>query len=103
MPKFRKKPVVIEATQWFTHGDHPQVDRLDRWRDIAPHLRTCREQYGWVETLEGGHIVSPSDWIIRGVAGELYPCKDAIFRETYEPVDGPDTGLPGNQTVLDAG
>lgn len=40
--------------------------------------------HGWVETLEGGHIVCPSDYIIKGINGEYYPCKEDIFLETYE-------------------
>ena len=39
--------------------------------------------HGWIDTLEGGHIVCPGDWIITGVKGENYPIKDSIFKETY--------------------
>jgi len=78
MPMFRKKPVVIEATQWFKHGDHPKVTAL---HPTNPGF----ENYGWVETLEGGHTVTPGDWIIKGVKGEFYPCKPDIFAATYEP------------------
>jgi hypothetical protein len=42
------------------------------------------ESIGWVQTLEGGHIVTPGDWIITGVKGEHYPCKPDIFEMTYE-------------------
>lgn len=77
--KFRKKPVVIEATQWFKNGDHPAVGKyLTFDPDMANH--------GWVKTLEGGHIVCPGDWIITGVKGEHYPCKPDIFAATYEEV-----------------
>ena len=72
--KFRKKPVVIEATQWFKVGDHPNV-------------RQYNGNFGWIDTLEGGHIVTPGDWIITGVQGEHYPCKPDIFEKTYEPAD----------------
>ena len=71
--KFRKKPVVIEATQWFKDGDHEAVIR-------SMDFEGC----GWIETLEGGHIVSPGDWIITGIKGEQYPCKPDIFEATYE-------------------
>jgi hypothetical protein len=77
--KFRKKPVVIEATQWFKDGDHPAV-MLHRNQVFVEGLAP----YGWVETLEGGHIVCPGDWIITGVKGEHYPCKPDIFAMTYE-------------------
>jgi hypothetical protein len=42
--------------------------------------------YGYCSTLEGGHVVTPGDWIITGVQGERYPCKPDIFEATYEPV-----------------
>ena len=73
--QFRKKPVVIEATQWFKDGDHPEV---------TPRKSAGNEHKGWIETLEGGHEVTPGDWIITGVKGEHYPCKPDIFEMTYE-------------------
>jgi hypothetical protein len=120
MPKFRKKPVVIEASQWFSNGDHPNDYDLDHpdpisgknytaqyrkennWEgDVVRYYRHpdipgervcghCAETmhvHGWIDTLEGGHIVCPSDWIITGVKGERYPCKPDIFEATYEPVE----------------
>lgn len=83
MAKFRKKPVVIEAVQ-FLHdgagtGNHDEIGPLvTYWRDSDTPV---------IDTLEGSMIVSNGDWIIRGVKGELYPCKDDIFRLTYEPVE----------------
>lgn len=76
--RFRKKPVIIEATQWFKRGDHPKV---------GMHPTVPDTHYGWVSTLEGGHIVTPGDWIITGVQGEHYPCKPDIFAATYERVE----------------
>lgn len=78
MAKFRKKPVVIDAVQWQQHGDHPRVKRRP---DSASDL------WGFIETLEGEMRVIPGDWVITGVAGEVYPCKDEIFKATYEPAD----------------
>ncbi len=75
--KFRKKPVVIEATQWFKHGDHPAV--------VEASLSGMNVNL--IETLEGDHIVSSGDWIITGVKGEHYACKPDIFEMTYEPVE----------------
>ena len=43
--------------------------------------------HGWIDTLEGGHVVCPGDWIITGVKGERYPCKPDIFEETYGLVE----------------
>jgi hypothetical protein len=75
--KYRKKPVVIEATQWFKMGDHPAV--VERTLSGMP--------IAWIETLEGGHIVTVGDYIITGVVGETYPCKPDIFEMTYERVE----------------
>lgn len=113
--KYRKKPVVIEATQWFKNGDHPEdqcvmvhpdassetqfhpfksegkVVRLFRRPDVhgTDRCGNCQKIWGihgWIDTLEGGHIVCPGDWIITGVKGERYPCKPDIFEATYEKV-----------------
>jgi len=72
--KFRKKPVVIEATQWFKMGDHPAVGHNG-------------SEKGIIQTLEGPMTVSPGDWIITGVKGEHYPCKPDIFEATYEAAE----------------
>ena len=80
--KFRKKPVVIEATQWFKHG-HPAVEQdTDENRPIGGF--PIHDTFGLITTLEGLHIVTPGDWIITGVKGEHYPCKPDIFEQTYE-------------------
>jgi hypothetical protein len=78
--KFRKKAVVIEAKQWFKDGDH---DCVKKFFNHNPE----KHGWGWIETLEGGHIVTPGDWIITGVKDEHYPCKPEIFEMTYERVE----------------
>lgn len=80
MTLYRKKPVAIEATQWFKEGDHHAVMNYE---SPDPTMKGR----GWIITLEGGHIVTPGDWIIKGVAGEFYPCKPEIFAMTYEAVE----------------
>lgn len=124
--KFRKKPVVIDAEQWFNNGDHSQDYAEDRpgfkqdggeVREIVitgAHAKThnwegqvvryfrrpdvdgetlCRHcgvrmhAHGWIDTLEGGHIVCPGDWVITGVKGERYPIKADILAATYEAVE----------------
>lgn len=85
--KYRKKPVVIEARQFLNDGSSYD---LIHWINEGQHA-IGREFARWhnneiiVPTLEGQHIASPGDWIIRGVAGEHYPCKPDIFAATYEP------------------
>lgn len=82
MPKFRKKPIVIEAVQF-----KGQV--TDEIRELygARYIVGNNEPAIFVDTLEGTMKVSLNDWIIRGVKGELYPCKPDIFETTYERVD----------------
>lgn len=77
---YRKKPVVIQAKQWFKEGDHEKV--------ILVYLdkKTEYREYG-IKTLEGMMAVSAGDWIITGVKGEHYPCKPDIFQLTYEPCE----------------
>jgi hypothetical protein len=91
MPKFRKLPVEIDAIQWtgdnieavmaFMHPVEPiSVNDLS-------HMRfTNADDLVGIQTLEGLVVAGKGDWIIRGVAGELYPCKPDIFEATYEPV-----------------
>lgn len=112
MKKYRKKPVVVEAVQWFCNGDHPE-DNCDVVQTIAQNgerieylgegkvVRYFRlpgrdgklpcancgkvmHDHGWIDTLEGGHAVCPGDYIITGVNNEKYPCKPDIFEKTYE-------------------
>ena len=99
--KYRKKPIEIEAHQWFKNGDHPEdmSDHLEgevvrRFRRPDIHGdQACNDcsrpfhDHGWIDTLEGGHRVCPGDWIITGVKGERYPCKPDIFEATYDPVE----------------
>jgi hypothetical protein len=86
--KFRKKPVVIEATQWFMDGDHPAVEVQDRYTHPpnAPGIFFVHK-VPIIKTLEGEMEVTPGDWIITGIKGEHYPCKPAIFEATYERVE----------------
>jgi hypothetical protein len=111
--KFRKKPVIIETTQWFKNGDHPEDDVMRPFEDTGEIPTVPREgkvvryfrhpdisgeticskcgitmhHHGWIDTLEDGHNVCPGDWIITGVKGERYPCKPDIFAQTYESVE----------------
>ena len=82
--RYRKKPVVIEAVQW--DGTVAHAGYITGW--IANHgheVVYCPDMpYIQIKTPEGRVLVSPSDWIIRGVAGEFYPCRADIFAATYE-------------------
>lgn len=79
--KFRKKPVEIEAWQW----DGSSIRNLrPQWLQDANVLMSTDKLL--IDTLEGTMTAQPGDWIIKGVKGEIYPCKPDIFEETYEPV-----------------
>lgn len=92
MPKFRKKPVEIEAMQWPGHEGTPFDDWLtaDDHRNVSIDYEAEDDDPAalLIPTLEGVMRADPGDWVIRGVEGELYPCKPGIFKATYEPVDG---------------
>jgi len=75
-----RKTATIEATQWFKMGDHPAVVM-----ESAPN-RYADEGIPWCPTMEGGHIVTPGDWIATGIKGEHWPIKPDVFAETYTPV-----------------
>lgn len=90
MAKYKKKPVVIEATQWDGEPD------LWKNRERNKLLIECYEEGNMViptdgtltiKTLEGNHIANIGDYIIKGVKGEFYPCKPDIFEMTYELVE----------------
>lgn len=87
MNQFRKKPVVIEAVQYEGGGNFANRE-VPNWIWQALERGTVFNKGGEmvIKTLEGEHIASPGDWIIRGVKGELYPCKPDIFEATYDVV-----------------
>lgn len=90
MAKYRKKPIIIEAEQWFKNGDVKEARGAigyHRTEGVCKHCNGPTCLHGWIDTLEGGHIVCPGDWIITGVKGEKYPCKPDIFELTYEKVE----------------
>lgn len=97
MAKFRKKPVVIEAFQLtevtrYDNRDWPQWMH-EAWnkdkKEEGAVYPFSDESFGkglQIHTKEGVMLASIGDWIIKGVNGELYPCKPDIFEKTYEPV-----------------
>jgi len=110
MKKYQKKSIGIEAVQWFKNGDHPEdncgtfdigegsfqgeghIVRYFRHPNVSgespcKHCGETMHIHGWIDTLKAGHNVCPGDWIIKGINGELYPCKPHIFEETYDVVE----------------
>lgn len=81
MPKYRKKPVVIEAVQFTgTKENYAEILKFCPYVGILPKCLL-------IKTLEGTHKANHGDWIIKGVKGEFYPCKPDIFEMTYELVE----------------
>jgi len=100
MPKFRKKPVVIEAVLFeattksvldmyrFVNGLDSVILKSDLDHEKFDDLANSYIKVGFpIKTLEGTMTANVGDWIIRGVNGEHYPCKSDIFEKTYEPVE----------------
>jgi len=89
---YRKKPVIIEAFQllnkpvsempdWiFENDDIRLTDDSNTKNPKGDIIRMC------ITTWEGNMYANEGDWIIKGVKGEIYPCKPDIFKATYEPV-----------------
>ena len=110
MPTYRKKPVEVQATQWFKNGDHPEdgteVFKSGEFKgellegkvvryyqgpnvDIHSICGQCGgviDAHGWVDTLERGYRVCPGDFVITDVNGGHYPYKPRIFALKYEKV-----------------
>lgn len=87
MVKYRKKPVVVEAVQWWKDADHPRVEHYGGPWAPCSYCKQTMTYHGWIKTLEGGHVVCPGDWVITGVKGEHYACKPDVFAATYEKVE----------------
>jgi len=105
MPKFRKKPVEIEAMQVPVDATPAQAIAVYQWvESYIGSVQPAGDGPGYtpvaagvtidpadglmaIRTLEGDMKVSLGDWVIRGVQGEFYPCKPDIFAATYEAVD----------------
>lgn len=88
--KYKKKPVIIDAFQWTgrpEQEDDPEwilnaINTGDAWFE-NPGTDNVKLM---IRTLEGTHEATVGDYIIRGIKGEIYPCKPDIFLATYEPV-----------------
>lgn len=82
--KFRKKPVVVEAIQLIDDLNN-HVSIVEWIRDNGGQARIPMESCIFIQTLEGEMRADLGDWVIRGIKGEFYPCKDDVFELTYEP------------------
>lgn len=85
IPKYRKKPVVIGAVKW--DGRTKTISMLAPFENATESPEITEDGRLHITTLEGVMTAEIGDFIIRGVAGEIYPCKPDIFERTYEPVE----------------
>lgn len=95
--RYRKKPVEIEAVQWTGDNQREMFDFLTDGQCKDDYMTAYGENFYIdhnkvrggliIRTLEGEHIASIGDYIIRGIKGEFYPCKPDIFEKTYEAVE----------------
>jgi len=90
---YRKKPVTIEAFQMTEERRNSNADwpewLNEAWNKPFEEVGSLFLLGGAmiISTLEGNVVASPNDWIIKGVKGELYPCRPDIFEMTYEKVE----------------
>lgn len=104
--KYKKKPVVIDAVQWTGENHREMFDFLtenafdkESMKVSGEHFYIDHNKVGGglvIKTLEGEHLASIGDFIIRGVKGEYYPCKADIFEQTYERFEE-TIGWTGNE------
>lgn len=87
--RFRKLPIEIDAILWTGDNIAEVTDFMCPQEPIyvnnLSHMKfTNADDVVGIQTLEGIMVASKGDWILRGVQGELYPCKPDIFAATYE-------------------
>ena len=89
MAKYIKKPVIIDALQYTRYLKVNEVrDWVESFGDIYKDYFYITEDFELkIKTLEGDHLVSENDYIIRGIVGKYYPCKPDIFFKTYDKVN----------------
>ena len=116
--KYRKKPALIEATQWFTNGDHPQdkstpIDNPDGGQRITegkvvqyfrslnipgdrfcPHCGNVMQIHGLLDGLNGEEIICPGDYIVTDPKGNYYALKPERFETMYEPYENTPQTTP---------
>jgi len=107
VPKYRKKPVVVEAWQFtknnFSNGA-PDFIRFASNKPVTLFSQYAGEViYGEIQTLEGVMRVSEGDYIIKGAQGEFYPCKPDIFEKTYQLENSCNQLIKVNNKLLEIG
>jgi len=103
MSFYRKRPLVIEA-RLLTEGNGGELADWSGGRFTGPDSNPAGKPFVVIPTLEGEMVAFPGDWVVKGIKGEFYPVKAAIFEATYEPAALPDddtpTMLPGEMEAI---
>ena len=116
--KYRKKPALTEATQWFKNGDHPQDRSIEikmaggskglsegrvvkHWRSLkipggrfCPNCGNVFQKHGMLDGANGEETVCPGDYIVTNLKGEYYVLKPETFEGLYEPYEVVPTPMP---------
>lgn len=86
MPKFKKKPLTIDAIQW--DGTKATWDKMQAMGDMQWMPGELGSDTFSLLTIDGNYaLIRKGTWVCRGIAGEFYPCDPHIFEQTYEPAD----------------
>ena len=85
MPRFRKRPLEVDAIR-FTGNNAFEVWAFMGREDLLSNTELQTTDHPVIETREGDMTLTPGNWLIRGLSGEYYPCRQDIFEATYEPV-----------------
>lgn len=78
--KFQRKNTIVDATQWFKLGDHPNVTKYIIEEEPDKIV-------GWINTINGGNIVNIGDWIIRHPTGAYTSCDLEKFQKQYTRIE----------------
>lgn len=98
---FTKKPVVVQAVQFDRTNGGVVAKWCGGWNRFEEKASDPTDIAEWIDipTLEGTMRADLGDWIIRGVEGEFYPCKPAIFAKTYDLTESRDPNVPNSESV----
>lgn len=88
MAKYQTKPTIVDAVQWFKHGDHPAVKTSVSGKEPAGAIMVEGQAAGWIDDANtiGGKIVRSGDWVITSQLGDTYVMHAIDFEGMFDPV-----------------
>lgn len=91
--RYRKRSPIVDAIQWWHHGDSKRVTEIPRSNKT---YKNQRDTLGWLDTKEGGHVIFPGDYIIvEKATGIVSSCNAITFERLYESFDDRVLPIPG--------